>query len=60
MTQQSKLQIVQNLPTPAELAQAIPAIQTLNRKIKELEKKVSALELDAERRQQKTRRFKFF
>ena len=60
MTQQSKLDLIKNLPTQAEMAQIIPTLRTLNAKIKELEKKVSALELEKKQLPQKTKRFNFF
>ncbi len=60
MTQQSKLQLIQNLPTPQEMAQVIPSLKSLNQKIRELERKVSRLELAAAQPPKKTKRFKLF
>ncbi len=56
----TKLDQIKNLPTPDEMAQLIPSIKILNAKIRDLEKKVSALELAAEQRKTKTKLFKIF
>ena len=50
----TKLKIIQELPTPSEMAQVIPTIKILNAKIRELEKKVSRLEQAAGPRTTKT------
>ena len=60
MTQPSKLKIIQTLPTPSEMSQVIPTLRALNRKILELEKKVSSLEKAAAQQKRKTGIFKLF
>lgn len=56
----TKLDLIKNLPTPSEMAQLIPTLRDLNRKILELEKKVLRLEMEKRQRPKKTGIFKNF